>query len=289
MFGQAPPGLGKIADWLRDLKSVDPSTRAGELMHKSLLEDGNVCDEYGDQARQFIESQPATVRPQDAQGTYQGLLSHLKANGCRYCDPYNGGNRLSAATFGRFARVVSAEVFAQHNLTPQVKTNRRSQRRGVGAKLTANRISAIGGDARRLVGQIGLDPAFAARSESVPSQADGSFDVDEIRNRLGLDDARTFPRGTWLVVMRYGEAQVPDGICYRPTVLDAGWYPAFRPSPPGPPAPGWTQHLQTGGQGCEEVIHAPLDANRLDAFELIGPLGTDPPDAYKTVRLTTTP
>jgi hypothetical protein len=289
MFGQAPPAIGKIADWLQYLKAVDSSSRAGELMHKSLLEDGNVCNGYGEQARQFIESQPATVHPQGAQGTYHGLLSHLKANGCRYCDPYNDGNRLSAAAFGRFARVVSAEAFAQHNLTPQVKTNRRSLRRAVGAELTANRISAIGGDTRRLVGQIGSDPSFAARSESVQPQADGSFDADEIRNRLGLDDARNFPRRTWLVVMRYREAQVPDGTCYRPTVLDAGWYPAFRPSPPGPPAPGWTQHLQTGGRGCEEVIHAPLDANQLDAFDLIGPLGTDPPDAYKAVRLATTP
>jgi hypothetical protein len=288
MFGQAPPAIGKIADWLQYLKAADSSSRAGELMHKSLLEDGNVCAEYGDQTRQFVESQPATVQPQAAQSTYHGLLSHLKANGCRYCGPHNSGNRLSAATFGRFARVVSAEAFAQHNLTPQVKTNRRLQRR-VGAKLAADRISAIGGDTRRLVGQIGRDPAFAARSESVQPQADGSFDADEIRNRLGLDDARTFPRGTRLVVMRYREAQVPGSICYRPTVLDAGWYPAFRPSPPGPAAPGWTQHLQTGGQGCEEVIHAPFEANTLDAFELIGPLGTDPPDAYKAVRLATTP
>lgn len=289
MFAHAPPATGKVADWLRYLKAVHPSSRAGELMHKSLLEDGNVCDEYGEQTRQFIESQPATVESQDAQGTYQRMLSHLEANGCRYCDPHNDRNRLSAAAFGRFARVVSAEGFAQYNLTPQVKTNRRSQRRGVGAKLAANRLSAIGNDTRRLVGQIGSDPAFAARSESVQPQVDGSFDADEIRNRLGLNDARSFPRGTWLVVLRYRDAQVPNAACYRPTVLDAEWYPAFRPSPPGPPAPGWTQHLQTGGQGCEEVIHAPLDANQLDAFELIGPLRTDPPDAYKAVRLATTP
>ena len=131
--------------------------------------------------------------------------------------------------------------------------------------------------------------SFAARSESVQPQADGSYDADEIRNRLGLDDARTYKLGTWLVLMRYDDAKLPGSVCYRPTVLDAGWYPAFRPSPPGPSAPGWTQHLQTGGQGCEEVIHAPFEANTLDAFELVGPLRTDPPDAYKAVRLATTP
>ena len=217
------------------------------------------------------------------------LLSHLKANGCRYCDSHNSGNRLPAATFGRFARVVSAEAFAQYMVTPQAKTNRRLQRKGVGARLAADRISAVGADARRLVGQIGRDPSFAARSESLRPQADGSYDADAIRNRLGLDDARTFQRGTWLVLMRYGDTKVPGSICYRPTVLDAGWYPAFRPSPPGPAAPGWTQHLETGEQGCEEVIHAPFDANQLDAFELVGPLRTDPPDAYKAVRLATTP
>ena len=128
MFGQAPPAAGKIADWLHNLKAADPSSRAGELVHKSLAEDGNVCNEYRDRARQFIESQPATVQPQGAQNTYHVLLSHLNANGCRYCDPHNSGNRLSAATFGRFARVVSAEIFAQYNVTPQVKTNRRLQR-----------------------------------------------------------------------------------------------------------------------------------------------------------------
>lgn len=179
MFAHAPPATGKVADWLRYLKAVHPSSRAGELMHKSLLEDGNVCDEYGEQTRQFIESQPAAVESQDAQGTYQRMLSHLEANGCRYCDPHNDRNRLSAAAFGRFARVVSAEGFAQYNLTPQVKTNRRSQRRGVGAKLAANRLSAIGNDTRRLVGQIGSDPAFAARSESVQPHVDGSFDAQE--------------------------------------------------------------------------------------------------------------
>ena len=58
MFGQTPPAVGKIADWLQHLKAADPSSRAGELMHKSLLEDGNVCNEYRDRTRQFIESQP---------------------------------------------------------------------------------------------------------------------------------------------------------------------------------------------------------------------------------------
>lgn len=269
-----------LQTWLSHLQNHLPASREGELICKNLMTDGNVSPAFREEVRIFIAANSPITTPGQACVVYNNLAGSLPP----FSDARNAGNMIPNAPFSKLARLVSWESFAKFNWSVAGKTRRQSYRKGFGQNLVQHLMQRPK-EVTQLRGQIGVNPVFAAPYDSLTKQVDGRVDADANRDQLGLDHSE-FAAGKEIVMLWYDACEIP-GNCYRPTILDAKWNPAFLPSLPtsAVPQPGLTQHLQTGSPAVLEVIHAPFNANRIDGFEHVGTLSTDPPSGYKGVRL----
>jgi hypothetical protein len=106
-------------------------------------------------------------------------------------------------------------------------------------------------------------------------------DPDEIRDRLGLSYVA---KGEVLYRVRFEVDRTATRVVYQPTVLDAGWYAAWRRPDAGHSEPwGMTRHLATDAPGAPELLALPHPADQRVAV-YIGPIRTDPPQGFLSAR-----
>lgn len=293
MFGQQIGDDERTQAWLALLRQAEPETRRGELAARNLLDDGNVCAALQKGLLDFIASEPPTATPDAAAEQYDRFLQrlHQAVPPCRH--PDNSANQLPNAPFLRLARAVDGDAFVKYNYLP---TNKRKvprahrARPAVKTKIRLREIAKRGVRLGALRGMIGKSVAFASSDDLAERHRSGTMPVEEMRDRLGLDDPARFGRDRFMVIYVYGADRVADGMFFRPTVLDAGWKGsaiAFLPSPGGPARPGRTQDLATGQRAEPEVLHAVFPAAEVEACLVGRRLTRDPSATYKSVRLAT--
>lgn len=85
-----------------------------------------------------------------------------------------------------------------------------------------------------------------------------------------------------LVELRYLREDTEQS--YIPTVMEARYSPAFKPSEEGSNS-GITVDLQTGKEGVSEYIHKPISANKVKKVQYRGTIDSDPPTKWIQRRL----
>lgn len=272
--------------WLTELEKAVPDTNLGALVATNLRRDPNVPAKIRDEFAQSVASAAPPVAPNKAVQTYVESLDSLRQNGLGFDSPANEANRLAAIPFETLVRAVDVAAFSVHNLgvTRDRAEDPQLQRQ------IARRVAASGGpriEPSMLRGNIGGLCVWATEPPALTDPDGTRVPPDEMRDRLGLDDPDRFGQGKEMILFLYGSAAVPEGRSYRPTVLDAGWCPvaaAFLPSDPAEPT-GMTQHLATGEPSAREAIHQPFPAGELDEIQATDVFTSDPPIAYRGVRL----
>ena len=236
---------------------IAPTSR-GELVARNLDEDRNVPPEHQTAFRRFSEDRPPAGDPHDAVVYYGEALAGMASAGLTFAATSNAANRLPDTPLSRLARAVDLVSFAVFN-HPVAVTRAEARRRTFQQQLAKRLATAPTAPAalRADIGAAGR-PVWAADDTELTGSGPGPADPDRLRDRLGLDDVDRFGQDSHVVIFRYDVDVVPDGACYRPTVLDAGWHPAagaFLPSDRATDATGYTQDLASGDKGVPEVIH----------------------------------
>ncbi len=299
MFGRDVDDKG-MEGWLDLLRQAEPETRRGELVARNLLEDANVCSALHGLLNGFLDGETIATTPDDAARQYDRFPETLAESGAPCQHPENTANQLPGAPFEQLARAVDGNAFVKYNYLP---TNKRKVPRhhraspAVKTKIRLRELATRGVRIEDLRGSIGKDVVFATSHNIAMENQRGAVSVDEMRDRLGLDDAGPFGRDGFMVIYVYGAHRVSEGRFYRPTVLDAGWKGAgiaFLPSPPNIAQPdiaqpGRTQNLATGEPAEPEVLHAAIAAAEVEVCLIAGPLTQNPPETYKAIRLTGKP
>lgn len=120
---------------------------------------------------------------------------------------------------------------------------------------------------------------------------EGCESGDKLRNVLGLTKigslADTGPidqqyKKNRLVELQYLRGDIEQS--YIPTVMEAGYSPAFKPSEEGSKS-GITVDLQTGEEGVSEYVHKPISANKVKKVQYRGTIDSDPPTKWIRRRL----
>jgi hypothetical protein len=105
--------------------------------------------------------------------------------------------------------------------------------------------------------------------------------ADDVRDTLGL---WFIGRDEELYRVRFGVETAPLRALYKPTALDAGWYPAWRLPHASHLDPwGMTRHLQTDAHGAPELLALPHFADERVASH-VGLLRTAPPRGFLAAR-----
>ncbi len=108
-----------------------------------------------------------------------------------------------------------------------------------------------------------------------------SANANDIRDRLGLCATE---RGAQLYRISIGVSRAPTRALFVPSVIDAGFYPAWRHPGASHTDPwGMTRHLETDAVSERELLALPDAADALEAH-YVGLVSTDPPHGYLVAR-----
>lgn len=286
MFGDNVQTSPKVSEWLDALKKAEPDTSLGELVGRNLEQDSNVAADMQSRFLDLVADADETTTPDEAVKLYRETLDSLEEDGLTFDSAAGEKNKLTAIPFEELARSVDFGGFMHYNYPEAVP--QREIRKKTFVDQVAKRVADGTVDRSKFRGDVGWKSVWATHAQTIRDKNGNLLPSREVRNLLGLDDPNRFGQGRRMVVFFYPSDRMPDGRCYRPTVLDAGWCPAggaFLPSDKATEETGYAQNLSNGEKGAPEILHLPFPAKEMERLEIPEELSDDPPVEYRAKRL----